>query len=130
MPNSRPEAPAVAARNVVLTAIGLMAFVGISLVVLHFYYNEEISETVFMPPTAFSKPRLQTNDARDLAELQAAQRRRLSGYAWVDREKGIVAIPIEESMKRVVARGSEAYGPIAPVTPAQQHPDTSGAEQP
>ena len=109
MPNDRPESPAVATRAVLFTAMGFLVFVGISLVVLRIFYGERTGHVVFVPPTLFAKPRLQTNDAGDLARLQAEQRGRLGGYAWVDREKGIAAIPIEEAMKRVVARGADAY---------------------
>jgi hypothetical protein len=128
MPNDRPEAPAVATRAVMFSAIGFLVFVGISLVVLHIYYSEEINQAVFVPPTPFAKPRLQTNDVDDLAKLQAGQRARLGGYAWVDREKGIISIPIEEAMKRIVARGTNAYAPIASITPAQQ--GAGGGKQP
>src|SRR4051794_41942039 len=111
MPNDRPEAPAVATRAVLFTATGLVLFVGISLVALQIYYREQISQEVFAPPTPFGKPQLQTNEVDDLARLQARQRGRLGSYGWVDRDKGIIAIPIEEAMKRIVDRGSEAYGP-------------------
>ena len=130
MPNDRPEAPAVATRAVTLTAIGFLAFVGISLVVLHFYYSERINQAVFVPPTPFAKPRLQTNDVDDLAKLQAEQRARLGGYAWVDREKNIIAIPIENAMKHIVARGTNAYAPIDAITQPQQRSGADEGKQP
>ena len=83
-----------------------------------------------MPPTPFAKPRLQTNDAGDLAKLQAEQRDRLNRYTWVDRDKGIAAIPIEEAMKRVVARGTDAYAPIDSIAPAKQPASTDGGKSP
>ena len=112
MPSDRPESPAVSTRVVMFTAMGIIVFVGIFLVVLHLYYGERITRAVFVPPTPFAKPQLQTDDAADLARLQAEQRGRLNGYSWVNRDKGIVAIPIEEAMKRVVTRGADAYSPI------------------
>lgn len=127
MPNDRhqatdrPEAPAVATRVVLVTAIGFLIFVAISLVLLHFFYRAQIHQTVFVQPASFAKPQLQTNEADDLAKLQAKQRGRLNGYAWVDREEGIVAIPIEEAMKRIVGLGADAFAPLdtsAPVQPA------------
>jgi hypothetical protein len=57
-----------------------------------------------LPP----EPRLQAFPARDLAAMRAAEQQLLDGYAWVDREAGIVSIPIEEAMERVVARGLPA----------------------
>lgn len=130
MPNNRPEAPAVATRAVMLTATGFLVFVGISLVVLRIYFGERINQAVFVPPTSFAKPRLQTNDAGDLARLQADQRDRLNRYTWVDRAKGIATIPIEEAMKRVVARGADAYGPIDSIAPAKQPAGTDGGKSP
>lgn len=57
-----------------------------------------------LPP----EPRLQTNPRQDLADLRAAEERILSSYGWVDRNAGIVRIPIEEAMRLVVERGLPA----------------------
>jgi hypothetical protein len=129
MPNDRPETPAVATRAVTFTAIGFLIFVALSLVMLHIYYGAQVTQAVFVPPTRFSKPQLQTNDVADLAKLQSEQRSRLGGYAWVDRANGIIAIPIEEGMKRVVARGADAYAPIDP-TSSQQGAGAAGEKRP
>jgi hypothetical protein len=132
MPNDRPqaadrpEAPSVATRAVLFTATGLMASLGIALVVLHFFYRTQIHQELFVPPTPFAKPQLQTNDVKDLAKLQAEQRGRLGGYRWVDRDNGVIAIPIEEAMKRIVARGANAYAPIPAIAPA---PQSGGGKQ-
>jgi hypothetical protein len=37
--------------------------------------------------------------------LRLDQEMKINGYRWVDREKQIVAIPIEEAMKVIVANG-------------------------
>lgn len=130
MATDQPEPPAVATRVVTLTAIGFLVFVGISLVVLHFYYTERIDQAVFVPPVPFAKPRLQTNDVDELDKLQAEQRARLGSYAWVDREKNIIAIPIESAMKHVVARGADAYAPIDAITPLQHGSGTDEGKKP
>ena len=44
-------------------------------------------------PAAFPAPQLQSDPAGDLRDYQAAQRARLSVYAWADRERGLVRIP-------------------------------------
>lgn len=38
----------------------------------------------------------------NLAEVQAGQKKLISSYEWVDKEKGVVRIPIEQSMRIVV----------------------------
>jgi hypothetical protein len=50
-------------------------------------------------------PALQVNPASDLERLQESQRTILNSYGWVDQGKGIVHIPIDEAMKRVLANG-------------------------
>jgi hypothetical protein len=110
----RPEAPAIATRAVLFAAAGFLVFVGISLIV----------------PTQFAKPQLQIDAAADLAKLQSEQRGRLNRYAWVDRDKGIAAIPIEEAMKRVVARGADAYSPIDSNASAKQPAGAGGGKSP
>jgi hypothetical protein len=39
----------------------------------------------------------------ELSRVQAEQLEHLNSYRWVDKEKGIVGIPIEEAMKQVAA---------------------------
>lgn len=66
------------------------------------------------PPTAFAPPRLQSDPAGELRDYQAAEKARLSAYAWADREKGLMRIPIERAMGMVAARGREAFAPLDP----------------
>jgi small-conductance mechanosensitive channel len=54
-----------------------------------------------IPPS----PRLQTDPRGDLLELREAEDRALTTYGWVDRNAGVVRIPIEQAMKLTVARG-------------------------
>jgi hypothetical protein len=53
----------------------------------------------------------------ELTELRAAQLRRLSATAWVDKQNGIVAIPIEKAMALLVANPSWAAPIIVPAPP-------------
>jgi hypothetical protein len=89
-----------------------MLFVGLSLVVMHFYYHGAIDQPVFVPPSLFAEPRLQTSDTAELTALRAAQRYSLQSYAWVDKEHGVIAIPIEEAMKRIAGRAGDKFAPV------------------
>jgi hypothetical protein len=60
-----------------------------------------------LPP----EPRLQTNPREDLRELRAGEDEALTTYGWVDRNGGVVRIPIDEAMKLVVQRGLPARAP-------------------
>ena len=50
----------------------------------------------------------------DLARYLAGQKRRLDSYYWIDRDRGIVHIPIEEAMKRVAEHGIDGFPKAAP----------------
>jgi hypothetical protein len=52
-------------------------------------------------PEAPPEPRLQTAPAADLRALRAAEDAELHGYGWVDRQAGVVHIPIERAMELV-----------------------------
>jgi hypothetical protein len=57
-----------------------------------------------LPP----EPRLQTNPRQEMRDLRAAEDAVLNSYGWVDKNAGIVRIPIGEAMKLTVQRGLPA----------------------
>ena len=59
-----------------------------------------------LPP----EPRLQTNPREDLADLRRAEERVLDSYGWVDKDAGVVRIPIDDAMRLTVERGLPARG--------------------
>jgi len=70
---------------------------------------------------------IQDTPVTDLAEMRAAEERALNTYGWVDRQHGVVRIPIEVAKQLVVQHGfptPTAPPPPAPPTPA---PATPGA---
>jgi hypothetical protein len=54
-----------------------------------------------LPP----EPRLQTNPREDLLTLRQAEEQRLRSYGWVDKDAGIVRIPIDEAIRLTLERG-------------------------
>ena len=57
-----------------------------------------------LPP----EPRLQTDPHGDLLKLRESEDQLLNTYGWVDRNAGVVRIPIEQAMKLTVERGLPA----------------------
>ena len=57
-----------------------------------------------LPP----EPRLQVNPRQDLADLRRREDAILGTYGWVDKNAGIVRIPIEEAMRLTLERGLPA----------------------
>lgn len=50
-------------------------------------------------------PRLVESEPRVLAEFRAQEDALLESYGWVEKDKGIVRIPIDEAMRIVAERG-------------------------
>jgi hypothetical protein len=57
-----------------------------------------------LPP----QPRLEVSPRAALAELKAAEQKVLESYGWVDKEKGIVRMPIERAIELTAKRGLPA----------------------
>ncbi|MGE3275971.1 MAG: hypothetical protein AB7O67_12715 [Vicinamibacterales bacterium] len=59
-------------------------------------------------PTTPPAPRLQNQPFKDVYLLKQHEREVLSSYAWVDKDNGIVRIPITEAMRLLEARSLPA----------------------
>jgi hypothetical protein len=53
------------------------------------------------------EPRLQVSEPLDLATLRQLEDSLLKSYGWVDRDKGIVRIPIDEAMRLLAERAAK-----------------------
>jgi hypothetical protein len=67
-------------------------------------YPLAMSQGARLPP----EPRLQTNPREDLRELRAKEDELLGSYGWVDKNAGVVRIPIDAAMKLTLERGLPA----------------------
>ena len=59
-------------------------------------------------PAPMSAPRLEIQPGHALKAMREQEEARLKGYGWIDREKGIVHIPIERAMELLVKKGLPA----------------------
>lgn len=71
---------------------------------------------------AFPQPRLEESERTQLRDFIADQDRKLATYNWVDKDKGIVQIPIDRAMDLIVQRG-------LPVRPQGKQPPASNSSQ-
>lgn len=117
-PHRGPEAPDVASRSILLIAAGLAAFVAGTLLVLGLFYAATVRQPTRKPPTLFPTPRLETREnGAERRRLHEAARRMLTSYGWVDREHGVIRIPIDRAKAAIIARGSAGYDPLTPAGP-------------
>ncbi|WP_407175023.1 hypothetical protein [Bradyrhizobium sp. STM 3562] len=96
-------------RPVAVIYIGLLALLAISCVVLIVAYPDalpDVSRTLHINPPG---PRLQTNPEADLERFRAEEAQRLNSYYWIDKQKGIVHIPIEQAMKKLAQTGIDGF---------------------
>ncbi len=86
MPYDDPNAKAVA----FIGAIGTVLLIMVVVLLQAFFYHAQRAE---------DERKAAVTSPAELRALQAEQRAQLAGYRWLDREKGVVAIPIEDAMR-------------------------------
>jgi hypothetical protein len=67
-----------------------------------------------LPP----EPRLEETPVEDLRKFREAEERQLNGYGWIDRENGVVRIPIARAMDLLAQRGLPARPQAGPQSAA------------
>lgn len=108
------EGQRVASSAVLLVGFGTLAMV-VAVLGLVWLFAGVSGGGAAMPgrPAAFSPPRLQSDPAGALRIYRRQQEAALGSYAWVDRQRGLVRIPIDRAMAMIVARGEGAFDPLA-----------------
>lgn len=102
--------------------VALAAFIVVSAVVIHLalllqmkHYERQADTTQGpLPPIAnpeerFPAPRLQVAPDQDLRRLRESEDTLLEHYAWVDRSKGLIRVPIHRAME-LLASPSASLG--------------------
>src|SRR3954454_11661804 len=110
-----------------LFVVAVVVHVAIYLLFVFFSNRQETANSVRQYPLPAGQenclppePRLQINPRQDLQDLRAQEDQLLNGYSWVDRNAGVVRIPIGEAMKLTVQRG-------LPVRPSPSQPRTQSS---
>jgi len=82
-----------------------------------------------LPP----QPRLQVHPKLDLEKYLDAENRILTTYGWVDKQNGVVRIPIDRAMDLLLERGLPARSAAeetAAARPAESASQTEGRQKP
>jgi hypothetical protein len=96
-------------RPIAAIYVGLLVLLVISAFVLIAAYPDALSDVDRTPRVVPPAPRLQTDGAADLRRFRADEDRRLNTYSWIDKQKGIVRIPIEQAMKTLAQTGAPGF---------------------
>jgi hypothetical protein len=114
------EPASVRVRVIAAGMAGALAVIVAAVLGLYGFYRAAAPTASFVPPRNFPAPRLQTQNDALREPAIAQQQARLRAYAWIDRSRGVVQIPIDRAMALIVARGDRAYDPIARPAEAMQ----------
>ena len=111
-PNPGFETTDADPRPLVVFLVGLVALIGVSL--LASSWLEDLfagsGETATSHPMEEARPTptgplLQATPGDEAREVARQERELLASYGWIDRENGLVRVPIDVAIERVLARG-------------------------
>lgn len=125
--DERLETPQVRLRPVLYSALGALLLLALSVAVLRAVYYWQVPVQSFPAPAKFPQPRVETGQRAERDRLAREQNARLSGYHWVDRNSGIIQIPIARAMQILAAEGASGWAPLA--SPQALSAPGAGAER-
>jgi hypothetical protein len=94
---------------VALIYVGTLVLLVISCFVLIAAYPDALPDVSRALNSNPPGPRLQTNPEADLRRFRAEENKRLNGYYWVDKQKGLVHIPVEQAMRKLAQTGIPGF---------------------
>ena len=100
------------------TVIALALLVSYGL--FHYFYSGETRTRPLPSPLSYSReptpePRLSVEPGEELKSLRSEEDAMLKSYGWIDRDKGVVHIPIDRAIEILAERG-------LPARPAKNEP--------
>ena len=121
---------AVGKFGIALVVVMLLS-VGLLIGVFQFFQSRENREAKAIDPVkAFPMPQLLQNEPKNLAAFRADETKLLDTYGWVDQQKGVVRIPVDQAIDLLVQRGLPVRQQTATQVPAVSMPTESGLGQP
>ena len=101
-------------KRVALVGFALATVIALALLVTYglfrYFYRGETRTRPLPSPLSYSReptpePRLSIEPGKDLKTLRSEEDTMLKSYGWIDREKGIVRIPIDRAIEILAERG-------------------------
>jgi hypothetical protein len=109
-----------------LAVVGIVVYL-VAFLMLRLFSGQAAREDARVAPSSVSRPapgpgeerlppepRIQANAAADMDALRRQEAAVLATYGWVDREAGIVRIPIDVAMTRILEEGLPVRQPDKP----------------
>jgi hypothetical protein len=102
-PSDWPLAP------VALIYVAILMLLLISCLVLIVAFPDALPDVDRTLRIAPSGPRLQTDPEAEMQHFRAEEEKWLNTYHWIDKQKGVVHIPIAEAMKKLARTGAPGF---------------------
>lgn len=109
----RLEPDSTNARLVLVVAGAVLLLLAVGFGMVFWFYKAEVPPRDAIVPKQFPSPQLMQDETDELHRVETEQQARLQGYRWIDRDKGLIAIPIDEAMRMIAAKGANGYAPVA-----------------
>jgi len=126
-------------RSIALFGAVLAVIIGATLLaayaLLHVFYSDVLPTRPLPSPLSYNReptpePRLSVKPGEELVAMRAKESKVLTSYDWVDREKGVVRIPIARAIEIITQRGLPARADGDAATATDQQPTRQkGAKQ-
>jgi hypothetical protein len=92
-----------------LVLLGIFAFLVIAPLVLMWAFSHSLRDVDRQLAIAPPAPQLQTDPPQDLAKFRVDEEEQLNSYYWIDKQKGLVHIPIDEAMRKLAREGIAGF---------------------
>jgi hypothetical protein len=110
LPPARHESSDVSARLIWIGVPALVvSVIALALVVLWLFPGRTVDRTMHLPLEHYPSPELQISPREDMSKFRVRQLQWLNSTGWVDKEHGVVHIPIDEAMRKVASDGIEGW---------------------
>jgi hypothetical protein len=127
--DAAPRSRDVSIRGVLLfafwLAVGLIASGVAMLLLFRALEKKNLAEDRKLPPMIAAslartppEPRLEAHPRAPRVRLRAEEDAILTTYGWVDKDRGLVRVPIDRAMELLVARGLPPSKPMQAAAPA------------
>jgi len=90
---------------IALVAGIVVGVIGLTIGSLLLIYPRSTADAPKTLEDAMPEPRIQPDPLGDMRDYRARVERESHSYGWIDRDRGIVRIPIEEATRRILDHG-------------------------
>ena len=104
-----PDPGHLPARRIALVGAGWLVLIALSVLATHFWRGRSRPASRAEPPSVMGRAEIAIVNQRPFAledqapRLLGEQQSRLEGYGWVDRDAGVIHVPVERALDAVLA---------------------------